>query len=633
MCGINGIITKNESSPEKLESALVKMNNLIVHRGPDDDGFVTISNSTYSVGMAMRRLSIIDLHTGKQPKYSHDKQIVIVFNGEIYNYQILRKQLEKEGVSFSTTSDTEVILKLYEQEGPSSFAKLDGMFAFSILDKRIDKLFIARDYFGEKPLYYTNQGGIFLWASELKSIMKVIDRRPEISAKGLNLFFRLTYIPAPHSIYDGIHKLEADHYIEYDLVKHTTNKFPISSKSPSDTLDISFDEAKKTVREKVYNSVESRSVSDVPLGTFLSGGVDSSIVSLCLSQATGKRIETFSIGFKKTRFDETDKSRLVAKLINSNHHEFVIDEEDLKHSIHDILVNFDEPFSDTAALPTHLVSQKTRDYVTVALTGDGGDEVFGGYNKYYIGKMNRRYTNVVPKGLHKALKKIAFPLLTTQDDNRGRRFKIKKLLNTIDYEGQFYWDIISLANTKRQLQGLLQPHFINEDLFGEYKERLGMDKPVSLTDFRQVDRLLSLDGGMLAKVDRTSMMNSLECRAPFLNRNLWEFTNSLPENYLMKGWNKKYILKEAFRDQFPENFLERRKSGFGSPVGDWLRLSLRSELEGYIDSKLLHQQGIFQPEPITRLVKEHLSGKHDNTFSVWAFYCFQKWYVNTYLGI
>lgn len=405
MCGINGILYKREISQREIVNTLTNMNNLIVHRGPDDDGIFTEVNKDYNVAMGMRRLSIIDLESGKQPIFSEDKQVVIVFNGEIYNYQKLRVQLEQEGVSFRTASDTEVILKLYEQEGPSSFAKLDGMYAFSIYDKRIDKLFIARDFFGEKPLYYTNRKDTFVWASELKSIIKVIDSRPTISAKGLNLFFRLTYIPAPHTIYEGIYKLEANHYMEYDLLNHETHIYPISAEPPVEKQNISFDEAKKTVREMVYNSVDSRSVSDVPLGTFLSGGVDSSIVSLCLSQATGKKIETFSIGFKKTSYDETDKSRLVAKLINSNHHVFIIDEDDLKHSIHNILVNFDEPFSDTAALPTHLVSQKTREYVTVALTGDGGDEVFGGYNKYYIGKMNQQYTNVVPQSLHKVIKK------------------------------------------------------------------------------------------------------------------------------------------------------------------------------------------------------------------------------------
>ncbi len=318
-------------------------------------------------------------------------------------------------------------------------------------------------------------------------------------------------------------------------------------------------------------------------------------------------------------------------MVNSNHHEFIIDEDDLKNNIHEILVNFDEPFSDTAALPTHLLSEKTREHVTVALTGDGGDEVFGGYNKYYIGKMNKRYTSLVPKGLHKAINGLSNKYLIDKDDKRGRKFQINKLLNSINYNGDFYWDIISLANTSNQISEIISPDYYEENIFQEYKDVLGKQKIESLTDFRLVDKVLSLEGGMLAKVDRTSMMTSLECRAPFLNKDLWEFTNTLPENYLMKGWNKKHILKEAFRDQFPDEFLEKGKSGFGSPTGDWLRQSLRKELESYIEPAMLKSQGIFNIDFITKLVQDHLDSKKDSTFRVWSFYCFQKWYKYNFL--
>jgi len=631
MCGINGLIIKEKTTEDKIHQKLLSMNNTIIHRGPDEDGQYAYSGDNQSVGLAMRRLSIIDLSSGKQPIFSDDKQIVIVFNGEIYNYRALKAPLEADGIKFKTKSDTEVILKLYEKYGTDSFSMLDGMFAFSIHDKTANKLYITRDFFGEKPLYYTNLNNQFLWASELKSIRKMLPSVPPISSKGLNLFFRLTYIPAPHTIYEGVHKLEANHYIDYNLADYTFEICKINDEPAPKEKSISFIDAKKKVKEMVYNSVESRSVSDVPLGTFLSGGVDSSIVSLCLSQCTGKQIETFSIGFKKTSYDESDKARVVAKMINSNHHEFIIDEEDLKNSIHSILVNFDEPFSDTASLPTHLVSQKTKEYVTVALTGDGGDEVFGGYNKYYMGKMNRRYTGIIPRGLHKVIQKSANKFLTTPDDRRGKRFKINKFLNAVDYNGQFYWDIISLANTQEQLEEIILPEYCEQDLFQEYKQLLNINKATSLTDFRLIDKVVSLEGGMLPKVDRTSMMNSLECRAPFLNKELWEFANTLPESYLMKGWNKKHILKEAFRDQFPEEFLEKSKSGFGSPVGDWLRMSLRKELESYIEPKWLNDQGVFKVDVITKIVREHLSSKKDNTFRVWAFYCFQKWYANNYL--
>ncbi|MBV7268151.1 asparagine synthase (glutamine-hydrolyzing) [Winogradskyella luteola] len=631
MCGINGIIAKTNRNKNEITSILNSMNDLIIHRGPDEDGLFSEENDTFSVGMGMRRLSIIDLSSGQQPIFSDDKQIVIVFNGEIYNYRIIKAKLESEGVSFKTSSDTEVILKAYEKYGVESFQWLDGMYGFSIYDKTKNKLFIARDFFGEKPLYYTHTEKEFIWASELKSIINTIDFTPSISKKGLNLYFRLTYIPAPHTIYENIYKLEANHYMEYDLASHQTTIHKINAEPQPNTIDISFDDAKAKTKELVYNSVDSRSIADVGLGTFLSGGVDSSIISLCLSQTTDKKIDTFSIGFRKASYDETDKSRVVAKMIKSNHHEFIIDEDDLKNNIHDILVNFDEPFSDTAALPTHLLSEKTREHVTVALTGDGGDEVFGGYNKYYIGIMNKRYTGVIPKGIHKTISRLSNKYLVEKDDKRGRNFKINKLLNAIDYDGDFYWDIISLANTSNQLKEIMKPEYFENNLFQEYKDVLGKQKIETLTDFRLVDKILSLEGGMLAKVDRTSMMTSLECRAPFLNKEIWEFTNTLPESYLMKGWNKKHILKEAFRDQFPDEFLEKGKSGFGSPTGDWLRQSLRKELESYIDTDMLKAQGIFNVEIITKLVKDHLDSKKDSTFRVWSYYCFQKWYKYNFL--
>ncbi|MBO3097910.1 asparagine synthase (glutamine-hydrolyzing) [Gelidibacter pelagius] len=632
MCGINGIIAKTNQKKEKISDVINTMNNLIIHRGPDDDGLFSEENANFSVGMGMRRLSIIDLTSGKQPIFSDDKQIVIVFNGEIYNFKQIKAKLEAEGVSFNTSSDTEVILKAYEKYGVESFQWLDGMFAFSIYDKKINKLFIARDFFGEKPLYYTHTNKEFIWASELKSIIKTIDFTPNISKKGLNLYFRLTYIPAPHTIYDQIFKLEANHYLEYDLSSHKTTIHKINVEPKPKASNISFDDAKMKTKDLVYKSVESRSIADVGLGTFLSGGVDSSIISLCLAQTTDKKIDTFSIGFKKAAYDESDKSRVVAKMVNSNHHEFIIDENDLKHNIHDILLNFDEPFSDSAALPTHLLSKKTSQHVKVALTGDGGDEVFGGYNKYYIGKMNDKYTSFVPKRLHKTISGLGKKYLIDKDDHRGRKYQINKLLNAIDYDGEFYWDIISLANTSNQLAEIIVPEHFEKNIFTEYKNVLKNQKIKTVTDFRLVDKILSLEGGMLAKVDRTSMMSSLECRAPFLNREIWEFSNTLPESYLMKGWNKKYILKDAFKDQFPDKFLDKSKSGFGSPTGDWLRQSLRKELESYIEPELLKSQGIFNVEVITKLVKDHLDSKKDSSFRVWSFYCFQKWYKFTYLN-
>jgi len=630
MCGINGFIKPINNSETEIKNTLSLMNDLIIHRGPDEDGFYTYSDANRSIGMAMRRLSIIDLSSGQQPMYSSDNNISIVFNGEIYNYQTLKKTLESDGIAFNTTSDTEVILKLYEQKGTKAFKELDGMYAFSIHDKNLNKLFITRDYFGEKPLYYTQYDKGFYWASELKSIVKSIDFKPDISLQGLNLFFRLTYIPAPFTIYEQVHKLEANSYIAYDL---GTSKYTIHSihdETTTEKTDLSFDRAKKEVENRVTKSVASRSISDVPLGTFLSGGVDSSIVSLCLADMKDSKIDTFSIGFEKASFDETDKSRLVANQIGSNHHEFIINESDLETNISEILLNFDEPFADSSALPTYLVANKTRSHVTVALTGDGGDEIFGGYNKYYIGKLNSKYTGLVPRGLHEKLNQLAPALLKTKDDKRGKRYKISKLLDAISYDDAYYWDIISLGFDQDDMDYLLHEKSKERDIFGYYKTKIKIHSPKSLTDFRIVDKHMSLEGDMLVKVDRTSMLNSLECRAPFLNRELFEFTLTLPEHYLMNKWSKKHILKKAFEHRFPKGFLEKSKQGFGVPVGDWLRDGLKNELLGYIDKSLLESQSIFNTDHVIALVQNHVSGKKDSTFKVWSFFCFQKWYFNTY---
>lgn len=629
MCGINGFIKKNGVDISVMSEQINAMNDSIYHRGPDNDG-VYLHTLPYNIAMGMRRLSIIDLSTGKQPISNADESITIVFNGEIYNFQELKKDLKASGVRFNTKSDTEVILKLYEQNGIAAFSKLDGMFAFSIHDKNKKRIYIARDFFGEKPLYYYNNSEQFVWASELKSLFKVINTKPVISKKGLNHFLRLTYVPAPHTIYNDIYKLEANSYLEFNL---ETNDFEIK------TIELEFDSiekewdfksAKNKAKELVTKSVESRSISDVPLGTFLSGGVDSSIISLCLSQMKEEKINTFSIGFKKGEFDETDKSRLVAKQIGSKHHEFIIGEEDFKHNLHEILLNFDEPFSDTASLPTYLVSKKTSAHVKVALTGDGGDEVFGGYNKYYIGKVNQKYTSIIPKGIHKIIMDKMYPMLLTKDDRRDKKFLARKLLNTINYDGNYFWDMISLANTENQLRKLLKSDKYEEDLFLEYKQKTKIEKPNSLTDYRFIDKIISLEGGMLPKVDRTSMLNSLECRAPFLNKELWRFANSLPESYLMKGWNKKFILKEAFKDQFPNQFLHKSKQGFETPVGDWLRQSLKKEMESYIEKSFLKKQNLFNINFTQNIVQEHIIGKKDNSYTVWAYYCFQKWYCNAY---
>lgn len=628
MCGINGIVTLKTNHLQSLGDELVQMNNKIIHRGPDQDGFYCEENAIYTVGMSMRRLSIIDLNTGKQPIITSDNQKVIVYNGEIYNFKKLKEEHLSE-YKFKTSSDTEVILALYEKLGVASFALLDGMFAFSIYDKTLNKIFIARDFFGEKPLYFTKWMDTFFWCSELKSALSILPQKPKISKQGLNLFFQLQYIPAPFSIYESVFKLEANHYLELDCKNLQYDIFPINQIPSNYKNKISKKEAIKLNHDLVFESVDSRSISDVPIGTFLSGGVDSSIISFCLAQQSNNKIDTFSIGFDKKSFDETDKSRVVAKILNSNHHEFILTEKDLGERINEILLNFDEPFADSSALPTYLVANKTKQYVKVALTGDGGDELYGGYNKYYMGRLNVNYTNIVPQGFHDFSKNVLNKILSTKGDKRNLLFKAKKFVNAIDYEGDFYFNIISLGFLEDERKSILKENTFMKNPLGYYKNIIGKNK-INLTDFRNIDRMLSLEGDLLVKVDRAAMLTSLECRAPFLNKKMWDFTTSLPDSYLINGWDKKHLLKESFKKYFPEGFLDKSKQGFGVPVGDWLRGNLKEELLSYIDSDFIYKQDIFNYEEISTIVYNHIQGKIDNTFRVFAFFCFQKWYKNNF---
>lgn len=625
MCGINGVYDFNNKN--NLETTVNHMNSLIFHRGPDEDGLFIEKDKNYSIAMGMRRLSIIDLNYGKQPIYSRDRNQVLVFNGEIYNYKSIKKKLIDEGIEFSTDSDTEVIMRLYEKYGVSSFAMLDGMFGFSLYDKSLDKIFICRDFFGEKPIYYFKDNERLYWSSELKSIITSLKKVPEISNQALSLYFQLTYIPAPYTIYKNIHKLEANSYIEFDCITQSLEILPIENIIEDEyDKNMSFQKAKSITHELVNESIKSRTVSDVPIGTFLSGGVDSSIVSLCLSENTSIPIDTFSIGFEKKSFDESDKSQLVAKLIGSNHHQFTLSDKDLVNDLDRIILNYDEPFADPSALPTFLVSKVTQEHVKVALTGDGGDEVFGGYNKYYMGKMNHIYTQNIPRWIHKAMLPATNLLLKDKSDNRGLKFKLNKLINSVSYDNNFYSNIISLGFQKSELQYLIQHKVLDKNILNSYIK----NKPKTLKDFREIDKLVSLEGGLLVKVDRASMLNSLECRAPFLNKKLWNFTNQLPDNYLIKGWNKKYLLKESFKDYFPDKFLDKSKRGFGVPVGDWLRSSFRDELLSFIEVEFLKKQDLFNIDFINRIVLDHLSSKKDNSYKVWTFFCFQKWYKNQY---
>jgi asparagine synthase (glutamine-hydrolysing) len=627
MCGINGYVSK--TVVDNLSQKVDGMNYSIFHRGPDEDGFFIYDNR---IAMAMRRLSIIDLSTGSQPIYNDSKSLVITFNGEIYNYKILRQSLQEKGVSFSTSGDTEVVLKMYEHYGESSFSMLDGMFAFAITDVVNNKVIIARDKFGEKPLYYfKDDHQRFIWASELKSIINVAPGiTNNIDEQALSLFFSLSYIPSPFTIYKEVRKLKPGNYITLNT---TTLEYSICQYwniEPQQTIISDYSAAKQQLRNLLYNSIESRMHADVPLGVFLSGGVDSSIVAATMADiSSSRRIKTFSIGFNEKLYDETPQARLMAQHINSEHYEFILEPESMLAGIDNIITNFDEPFSDSSALPTFCVAQQAVQHVKVALTGDGGDEIFGGYNKYLLHTYGQTMNKILSPSLQHLINHYLFgSSFIMRQSTKSALAKIKRAFNSLSGSWEErHFNIMSMAFPESKKQSSLSKNlqldmkiFFKEDI--DYANNF---KDV-IKKARYIDKNISLEGDMLVKVDRTSMLCSLECRAPFLNADLLQFSYQLPDSFLIKGNNKKRILKDAFADVVPQNFFKSKKSGFEIPIGSWLRTALRSELEQFVNPENLRRSGYFNHAGIKKLVNEHLHHNIDHSRELWAFYCFNKWY-------
>jgi asparagine synthase (glutamine-hydrolysing) len=632
MCGINGIIWKKPiHSKVDLKSLVELMNSAIIHRGPDDSGCFCDDH----VALGMQRLSIIDVNSGGQPMFSSDNSIVVVFNGEIFNYLEIRNDLIKnKSVQFNTLSDTEVILKGYEVYGCKIFAKLNGMFSIAIYDQRKREVIIARDRTGEKPLYYWKNESNFVYCSELKSLYQFWDSlsisKPAISAEALNLYFRLTYIPAPFSIYDGVFKLEPGKYlvVNVDSQSFIEEEYWEIATANQDVIT-DYSEAKRRLKDLVYDSVERRMISDVPYGAFLSGGVDSSIVVAIMADLKStEKIKTFSIISDNKKYDESARSNAVAKHCKTEHLPILLNLDFIKSSIDSIINNFDEPFADSSALPAHFVSQVTRRYVTVALTGDGGDEVFGGYNRYLMSHYASMYKRIVPNFLHDKLVKPIVDGINLRSDDRGVVFKIKKFTHAVSSsEFNDTVNIMSMGFGSHSLEEYLNPNWYFdqwESLF--IKNWTKVKDLTSLKKARYLDIKISLEGDMLVKVDRVSMHNSLECRPPFLDHRLIDFSFQLPDNFLIGGGTTKKILKDTFEDMLPKGLFSLSKSGFGIPVGDWIRTYLRDDLLRWTSKDYLLYQGIFNPAKINQLVADHIQGKSDSTFKVWTFYCFQKWW-------
>jgi len=621
MCGINGYVQcKTRLSETEISNLIDRMNDKVIHRGPDDSGVFV----DQQVGLGQRRLSIIDLSTGKQPIYNEDRSIVVVFNGEIYNFKNLRINLIAKGHQFYTDSDTEVIVHAYEEYGTQCFNRLDGMFSIAIYNIKENKLILARDRAGEKPLYYYHGQEMFLFASELKSILSTGLIEKEIDKVALNQYLSLTYIPAPLTIFKDIYKLCPGYYMEIVNGKTEISQYWNVKYYYNNLID-DYDTCKKELRKALFESVEQCMVSDVPIGAFLSGGIDSTIITGIMSKISNRPIETFTIGYKNNkRYDESDRAEKSALLHQANHHVNYLEFSDVVDEIDCIVSNIDEPFADSSLIPTYMVSKYAKEHVKVVLTGDAGDELFAGYDKYlknyYVQKYNK-FPNCV--------KKIVAGILNILPVDSHLHRKMNKVVQASKL------DLFALRLEAMKLgikNDILINNFNSEKLFDfaekyyrEYNERVD-----ELSQTLYMDLKVVLEGDMLVKVDRAAMLNSLETRTPMLEKNVIEIAARIPSKYKIQGKNLKVILKDTFSDLIPSDIINAPKRGFGVPIGDWLRDELKEELISLLNKEFLEVQGLFDSDSVKSMMEDHFNMKTNNGNQLWTLFVFQKWYKSIF---
>lgn len=622
MCAISGIIGFNNYLIDIME--LTKMSDRMTLRGPDSGGVFVDGY----VGLAHRRLSIIDLSTGNQPMSIENENIFIVYNGEVYNFKQLREELVSLGHSFQSTSDTEVVARCYLEYGiEGCLSRLEGMFAFAIYDKTKKKVYIARDRYGEKPLYYYEDNHAFYFASELKAFAPSLEKI-NIDETALNLFLTLSYIPAPYTIFRGVHKLQQGCYMEFDEQgKYQIHQYYNPVDNIGKNRDESYKEALGKLKTLLTDSVKQRMVSDVPMGAFLSGGIDSSIICCLMASLSDKPINTFSIGFDERDYDESDRAEAVAKHIGSNHRRFILHYNDVLDILDDIIAYYDEPFGDSSAIPSYYVAKLAHENVKVVLTGDCADELFGGYEKYLAEYYSEKYQKL-PKLMRRGFEKIVNAVPLNDYTNNGLR-KAKKIIQYSKDKGlDLYYDMLCLGFNDDERGSLLKPEYYT-DIKKNYKEFY--DSLPNSTTYLQKEQVIDvyrvLEGQMFPKVDRACMHNSLENRAPFIDSGIVDFALNLPDEFKIEGNNKKKILKDAFRDILPKETLEFSKRGFGVPVDHWFRNELKEELSTLLSEEVIMKQGIFNYEYIAQLLEEHISGKENHKGMLWNLFVFQKWYL------
>jgi asparagine synthase (glutamine-hydrolysing) len=633
MCGIIGFLTSRaQNIPDY--GVLRGMRESLFHRGPDDLGeyIRPLDEKGLFVFFGHRRLSIIDLFGGNQPLSNEDETVWVVFNGEIYNFKKLRSLLENLGHRFKTNSDTEVIVHAYEEYKENCFRYFNGMFAIGIWDEKRKRLVLARDRLGKKPLYYSFTNETFLFASELKAILAypAFPRRVDPSSLMKYLFFE--FVPCPHTIFKDAQKIPAASYLVWDEKEIEIRQYWSPFDPQKDEKNLSEAEAESRMMELFKESVKRRLISDVPLGVFLSGGIDSSAVTaLAQSEVPGK-VKTFSIGFEDPSFDESKYAALASKYIGTEHYEQTMTPTDLLNIIPELPDILDEPMADASILPTYLLSKFTRQRVTVALGGDGGDELFAGYPTYLAHRFANQYERYLGF-LHPAINYFG-NLLPASNNNISFDFKIKKFLSGIGYpsgvRNSVWLGSFIFQENERVLSPEINAQFSRDQLIEEIsfyeKECLYDDQ---LTKLQYLDLRLYLQESILVKVDRASMACSLEVRSPFLDHELVEFVMGLPSKLKLNGFTSKYILKRAMQNWLPDEVIQRPKKGFGVPIAKWVKGPLKELFGELLSTNQIKREGFLNPEYVTILLQDHLLNKRDNRKQLWTLLVWELW-VNRY---
>jgi asparagine synthase (glutamine-hydrolysing) len=617
MCGICGVIAGEREGPPDLE-AVARMSRRLVHRGPDDEGLFHDG----PVALAARRLSIIDLAHGHQPIASEDGSVVVVQNGEIYNYRELKRELEGRGHRFATDCDTEVLVHLYEEEGDRFVERLRGMFAIAVWDKPRQRLLLARDPFGIKPLYYRHAGGGLSFASELKAMLKQPGFSRQIDPRAVAAYLAFNSIPAPLTIFAEARKLPPGHVLVWQGGEISLRRYARPGPVGGDQLRHgSEEELAAELREVLDDSVRAHLVADVPVGVLLSGGVDSGGIAALASRHAGEPVRTFSIGFEESGFDELDRARLVAQRYGADHHELVL-RPDAVELLPKLVDSFDEPFGDSSALPTYLVSELAAGEVKVALSGEGGDELFGGYYTYVADLLSRRFGRLV------ALARPLAEALPSRTDRVGFDYKAKRFAraaaNRDPLERHHAWKEIFSPERRAALVGEGNSAWDPVDLYRERYAETAAAEP--LARMQDVDLGIYLVDDLLVKTDRLSMAHSLELRVPFLDPRVAEFAFSLPTRMKVRGFAKKRLLRRALEPLLPREVVHGRKQGFSIPLAAWLRGPLQPWAREVLAPSTVERQGLLAPAAVTPLLDRHCAGREDLSRQIWGLMALTLWF-------